>query len=129
MPDKVEIGLTLKAKNAASTVLYDRTVNGEVNQNVTHQGRFTVTGSATDELHQFPDIPVLASAKNTFAVFIVDKDSTVKVGSAANEARVLLAGVPAMMHDIADLGKYYFSTAQTEAVDVQYFVGEVVPAT
>lgn len=125
MSDTIAITLQVKATDEANKVLYDKTLGGTVEQDVTHHGRFTVSAEAVDELHAFPDIPVLASAKQTFAVFLPGAEISVKVGASGNEARTVLEDVPVIFHDIADEGKFYFSTASTAAVSVEYFVGQV----
>lgn len=125
MSDEIAISLGLKATDANKVVLYDKTLGGTVDQDVTHHGRFTVTAAAADEKHSFPDIPVAASNKQTFAVFLPSEKIEVRVGLVTNEKRTILKGVPAIFHDIAESGDYFFSTASTDAVDVEYFVGQV----
>lgn len=125
MADSVAITLTLKATDASSVVLYDKTLGGTVSQDVTHHGRFTVSAGAADELHSFPDIPAVGDGKKTFAVFLPDKEIKVRVGDVAAEQRTILEDTPAIFHDIADDGDYFFTTASTDAVNVEYFVGQV----
>lgn len=125
MADSVAITLTLKATDASSVVLYDKTLGGTVSQDVTHHGRFTVAAGATNEKHSFPDIPVVGDAKNTFAVFLPKEEVTIRVGAVGAEERTCLKDVPVMIHDIADVGDYYFTTASTAAVSIEYYVGQV----
>lgn len=125
MADEIAITLGLKATDANKVELYDKTLGGTVSQDVTHHGRFTVSASAADEPHSFPDIPVAASNKQTFAVFLPSKDIDVRVGLVGAEKRRVMEGVPAIIHDIAESGDYFFSTTSTDAVDVEYFVGQV----
>jgi hypothetical protein len=125
MSDSVAITLGLKATDADSKVLYDKSLGGTVLQAVTHHGRFTVTAGATNEKHSFPDIPAVGEGKNTFAVFLPKKEVTIRVGDIAAEERTCLEDVPVMIHDIADNGDYYFTTAATAAVDIEYYVGQV----
>lgn len=125
MADEIAITLGLKAMDASSVVLYDKTLGATVEQDVTHHGRFTVSASASDELHSFPDIPVVGDGKKTFAVFLPDKEVQVRVGDVGAEQRTILAAVPVIIHDIADDGDYFFTTISTDEVNVEYFVGQV----
>lgn len=125
MADSVAITLTLKTTDANKKVLYDKTLGGTVKQDVTHHGRFTVSTSAADEKHSFPDIPPASDNKQTFAVFLPGADIDIRVGLVTADKRRVMKDVPAMFHDIADNGDFFFSTSSTTAVDIEYFVGQV----
>lgn len=126
MADTITLTLSAKAVNGTDKkVIYDQQIVGVFTQEVTHHGHFTLAAAADAELHQFPDFEVLESAKKSLLIFVPDFDIQVAVGAVDAEKRSVKKDTPVVIQDIADEGKVYFFTANTEETNIVYFAGEL----